>query len=346
MTTPAPLGSTDLAPLALRPLLPSDGDAALQCHNAVFAAPATGKPRRSLAHWRWKYLHNPTGRLQQMLAVHPVEGVVGVYAAMPMEVAFGGRRSFAAQAVDHCVHPAWLRHGGEAGLFAQLGIAFFERWLGSASDQAQFVYGLPVAGWRSGARHLGWQIARDWDFTFLELTAGMPARAVPGELAVRRVQHFDASCDALFAKLEPGFGVATVRDSRYLNWRYADHPDRRYVLYECRERASGVLRGVCVSVVGDVLRPNTTFLVDWLQPADDDAAMTAMLAAVEDQARLDGTGLVASVWNPMDPRFLAVQQLGYRVRGTQWFLAIASAVYDIVFFREHWYFTLGDSDLL
>lgn len=346
MTPPASPWTAELAPLTLRPLLPDEDEAALRCHNEVFAAAPTGQPPRSLAHWRWKFLQNPTGRLQQMLAVHPAAGVVGVYAAWPVPVTIGGRRSFAAQAVDHCVRPAWLRHGGDAGLFAHLGHAFLDRWLGTGDDQALFVYGLPVAGWRSGARHLGWQIVRDWDMTFRELSAGTPPRAVPGELEVRRVPRFDAACDGLFARLEPGFGVATVRDSRWLNWRYADHPERRYVLHECRERANGALRGVCVSVVGDVLRPHTTYLVDWLQSADDDAAMTAMLAAVEAQAQQDGTGLVASVWNPMDPRFLAMQDHGYRVRGTPWFLAIASATYDPVFFREKWYFTLGDSDLL
>ncbi len=123
-------------------------------------------------------------------------------------------------------------------------------------------------------------------------------------------------------------------------------PERAYVLFECRERATGALRGLCVYGTGDALRPNTSYLVDWLQHADDADAMTAMLAAAEAQAQVDGTGMLCSTWNHVDDRFLRMQDHGYRVRGTPWFLVATSPVYDIVFFREQWYFTLGDSDLV
>src|SRR5678809_1568796 len=99
--------------VTIRPWQPGDDDAALACHNAVFGNGPRGAHARSLVHWRWKFVANPTGRVMQMLAVHPAEGVVGVYAGLPVQVSFGGRRALAAQAVDHCVRPEWLRHGGE-----------------------------------------------------------------------------------------------------------------------------------------------------------------------------------------------------------------------------------------
>jgi len=338
--------ANDLDPVTIRPFAPGDEQAVLACHNAVFADAARGAAPRSLAHWRWKFVANPTARVQQMLAVHPQQGVVGVYGSLPVAITCGGRRAFATQAVDHCVRPAWLRHGGEHGLFSRLGQAFLDRWLGTGPEQSLLVYGLPGSGWRSGARNLGWQIARDWDLTFRDLTPDDRPRAMPAALEVHAVARFGVDTDELFARLEPDFGVATVRDQRYLNWRYADHPERRYVLFECRERPSGRLRGVCVYGVGDLLRPHTSYVVDWLQATNDHDTMTALLAAAEGRAQQDGTGLLCSVWNHMDPRFLAIQEHGYRVRGTSWFLAIASALYDLVFFRDRWYFTLGDSDLV
>lgn len=346
-------------PLTIRVADASDEAALLHCHNLAFAGRAGP---RTAAHWRWKFLANPTGRLWQMLAEHPRAGVVGVYAGLPLAVTCAGRRRVAVQAVDQGVRAEWLRHGGEPGLFARLGQAFLAEWLAdaepgrdepggrgepaAADERALFVYGLPGAGWRTGARHLGWQIARDWDATFRELPDGAPPRPVPGDLVVRAVPRFDADVDALYGALERGFGVATVRDARYLNWRYADHPDRRHVLLECRERAHGRLRGVCVYGVGDVMRPHTSYLLDWLHPADDGDTMTALVGAAEELARRDGTGMLCSVWNHLDPRFLALQERGYRVRGTPWFLAIVTNAYDTTFFREHWYFTLGDSDLV
>lgn len=343
---PAPAMAPDLEPVEIRSWVPADEDELLACHNAVFADPARGVPVRTRAHWRWQYLDNPAGRMQSMLAVHPRAGVLGVYGAMPVRISVNGRRSIAAHAVDHCVRPDWLKHGGEHGLFTQLGRAYLERWLGTAAEQAMFVYGLPVTGWRSGSTHLGWQIVRDWDLTFHEFALDAAERPAPRDLVVRAVARCDADADELFTRLEPSLGLATVRDQRYLDWRYADHPDRGYTLFECRERATGRLRGLCVYGLSNVVRRQTSCLLDWLAPADDVDTTVAMLAAVERQARADGTGLVASVWNHMDPRFLLLQQHGYRVRGTQWFLAVASPIYDAVFFREQWYFTLGDSDLV
>jgi hypothetical protein len=343
MTTPPP---TDLQPLAIRPLLPADGPAAVRCHNLTFAEVMPGHAERSLAHWRWKFEATPAQRLMQMLAVHPHDGVVGVYGSVPLRTTFGGRRCLAAQGVDHCVRPAFLRHGGQHGLYAALGRSFFDRWLGAHDGQAQFVYGLPGASWGTAQKHLGWQIVRDFDITFRNLPADEPPRSVPADLVVRHVERFGPDTDALFARLEPGFGVATVRDSAYLNWRYATHPDRRYVLGECRERASDRLRGIFVYGTGDLLGRFTGYLVDWLQAVDDGDTMTAMLAAAEAEARRDGTGMVCSVWNHTDRRFVAMQEYGYRVQGTPWFLAVVSAIYDPIFFRENWYFTMGDCDFV
>ncbi|MFY9345778.1 MAG: hypothetical protein WAT39_25025 [Planctomycetota bacterium] len=346
MTDHAMPSTNDLAPVELRPANVADAEQALACHNAVFADAARGVPPRNLAHWRWKFAANPTGVVRQMLAVHPAAGVLGIYGTIPVHATFAGRRCLAGQAVDFCVRPEWLKHGGPPGLFPRLGRACLDRWLGSNDGQLHFLWGLPIVAWRSGAVHLGWQIARDWDITFRELPPGGTPRATPAELEVRAVERFDQQAEALFARVEPTLGVATVRDHRYLNWRYADHPDRAYVLFECHERRSGALRGLCVYGRGDVVRPNTSHLVDWLAPADDGDTTTALLAAAEQQTRTDGTGLLCAVWNPLDPRFLAMQELGYRVRGTPYFLVLAAALHDVTFFREQWYFTLGDSDLV
>jgi hypothetical protein len=52
------------------------------------------------------------------------------------------------------------------------------------------------------------------------------------------------------------------------------------------------------------------------------------------------------VWNHVDPRFLQFQQLGFLVRGSPYFIVLASFKYDTHFYRDHWYFTMGDSDLI
>jgi len=323
----------------IRPYRPGDDDAVLQCQNRGLGA------HHDLDHWRWKFVRNPADRTLLMLAEHERDGVVGVYGATATVAQCDGQRVVVGQCVDHCVRSEHLQ-AGEHGLFVALGRAFLERWLGDGDDQALFVYGLPTAGWRSGARHLGWQVVRDWDIVFRDLPAGAPPRATPSELEVHPVARPAADVDALFAAIAPSLGVAIVRDQRWFDWRYATRPDRRYTLLECRERHSGRLRGVAVQAVADVVRAHTGFLLDWLVPADDHDATVALLAAAEQATRAAGSDLLCGVFNPMDPRFLSLQDLGYRVRGTPWFLTLRTARFDATYFRERWYFTLGDSDLV
>jgi hypothetical protein len=118
------------------------------------------------------------------------------------------------------------------------------------------------------------------------------------------------------------------------------------VLFECRERRTGRLRGIAIYGRGDLVRPNTSFVLDVLHDDFDQDARTALVAALEGRTRADGTGLLVAVWNPHSPDFLAWQELGYRVRATPWFLVALSPMHDPVFLRQHWRFSLGDCDLL
>jgi hypothetical protein len=332
--------------LVVRPFAPGDEDGVLRLHNRLLGDATRGLAAITAEHWRWKYLANPCGPVHLMLAEHPRQGIVGTYPAVPMRISCGGQRALSLQAVDQAVAPEWLARGGPNGLFVRLGEEFLRRWLGRNAGQAEFVFGLPIVSWRSGATHLGWQIVRDFDACWREVPPGSGARATAADLEVRTVPRFDDTVDELFAPREQGPDLATVRDHTWLNWRYAATPTRSFVLFECRERRTGRLRGIAIYGRGDLVRPNTSFVLDVLHDDFDQDARTALVAALEGRTRADGTGLLVAVWNPHSPDFLAWQELGYRVRATPWFLVALSPMHDPVFLRQHWRFSLGDCDLL
>lgn len=332
--------------ITIRPYVEGDEAEIVACYNRIFPDPVAGIGERSRAHWLWKFRDNPARRMLHMLGVHASEGVIGIYAGIPVRIWSEEKEQLAAQGVDLCVEKQWRRYGGGPGLFAELGRHYIDRWHGCGSDDVLFTYGLPVPAWRSGKRYLDWMNIRDWDITFRELPAGATLRSTPAALETKRIERFSADVDALFARIRPSIGLAIVRDSAYLNWRYADCPDREYALYECRERDSGRLRGVCVYGISDVVRARTGFLVDWLHQEGDTDVMVSMLGAVEERALRDRVGVLGSVWNHVDPRFLSMQNLGYRVRGTRYFLVLATPKYETQFFRDNWYFTMGDTDLV
>ncbi|MEO6596719.1 MAG: hypothetical protein ABIP94_18385 [Planctomycetota bacterium] len=329
-------------PITIRPYQPGDEVGLLAGHNQTFT------PHRSLAHWLWKFRDNPTGQVHTMVAAHETAGIVGAYVTLPVWFSIEGKRRIAGQCVDLFVLPDYRRHGPRPGLFVNLAHAHYDLWGGKGETQNSFHYGWPIATWRIGQKYLRYEIVRDWDFLFRELpTGGFPARAISSELEVQHVLRFHQDTDALWAYFEKGTQLAIVRDAQYLNWRYADAHDVRYELYECRERRTGKLRGLAVVAQREFVLPNTCFLVDWLVPAFDHDATTALVAMAEQRATTFRATALATLFQHRDPRFLAFQRLGFLVYGTIYFqVVIPFDQPDTHFYREQWYHTLGDSDLI
>jgi hypothetical protein len=327
--------------ITIRPFRPGDEAGLLAGHNRIF-------PPRSLAHWQWKFRDNPTGQLHVMLAEHETAGIVGAYVTLPVHFAIEGSRRIAGQCVDLWVLPEHRRAGPRPGLFVSLALAHYERWGGKGETQNSFHHGWPIATWRIGQKYLRYEIVRDWDFLFREVPPhGLPPRPSSAELAVRKVARFDADTDALWAAFAPSTQLAAIRDARYLNWRYADAHDATYELQECRETRTNRLRGIAVVALRDFVMPNTCFVVDWLVPADDADATAALVATAERRASELRANALVTLFQHRDPRSLQWQRLGFLVYGTVYFqVVIPFDVHETHFYREQWYHTLGDSDLV
>jgi hypothetical protein len=327
--------------ITIRPYRPGDEAGVLAGHNRIF-------PARSMAHWLWKFRDNPTGQVHVMLAEHATDGIVGAYVTLPAPFLIEGKPRIVGQCVDLWVLPEHRRAGPRPGLFVNLALAHYEQWGGKGPTQNSFHHGWPIATWRIGQKYLRYEMVRDWDFLFRELPpGGLPPRATPGDLEVRAVARFGPDLDALWAEFAKSTQLSAVRDARYMNWRYADAHDAHYELHECRERATGRLRGVMVVALRDFVMPNTCFVVDWLAPADDADATVALVAAAERRADALRAGALVTLFQHRDPRFLGFQRLGFFVYGTIYFqVVIPFDAHETAFYKEHWYHTLGDSDLV
>jgi hypothetical protein len=329
-------------PITIRAYRPGDEHGLLAGYNAVFPNP------RSLAHWNWQFRDNPVGAVHIAVAEHEQHGIVGAYTSMPVRVRMEGEDLVAAQGLDMWVLPDFRRHGARPGLFVHIGWKMYELFGGTEPGQARFHYGWPIPNWRIGQKYLRYENIRDWDFLFRAVPpGGIPPRATSAELEVRRVRRVSPDADALWDRLKDESKLAIVRDARYLNWRYADAVHTSYEIVECRERASGALRGVAVWTKSDFLFPGAGQLVDWLCPVDDDAAMTSLVAECERITNERGCPVLATLFPQMNPRFLKFQAMGFMVYGTTYFLVVIP--FDnrgTLFYREQWFHTSGDSDLV
>lgn len=326
--------------ITIRPYRSGDEAGLLAGHARIFGP-------RTLAHWQWKFRDNPAGRMHIVVAEHATAGIVGAYVTLPVRCTLEGAPCLAGQPVDLFVLPEYRRAGPRPGLFVALALDHFERYGGQGEHQNVMHYGWPVGTWRIGQKYLGYELLREWSVLFRERpAAGFPPRAVAGALEVRAVARFDADVDRLWAGFGQKVVFGAVRDARYLNWRYADAHDASYELYECRQR-DGALRGIAVVTHRDFVLPNAHFLVDWMAAPDDVEVTVALLSAAERSADRAGAAVLATQFPPRDVRFLTFQRLGFLVHGTDYVQGVRPFdAHDAGFYRQHWYQTLGDSDLV
>lgn len=356
--------------IQIRAYRPGDEEAILECWNSIFPAQGEGIPRRDLDWWRWFYLENPFPGEPRIMLAWDGERVVGQYAGCPLRAALeGAGEATVVQGVDLMVRPEyrrvnlpadgdqvtaftdlvrwkWRARPQRPGLFVYLGRRYYERFCGP--DRDLMTYGYAVPAWRMGQKYLGYEPIETVAVLFREVGgpgfAPRPRRTAGVEAA--EVERFGADADRLWADLAPALRFAVVRDARYLDWRFAARPRRPYRLFLARAAADGRPRGLAVFRRGDFIVQGAGLVAEWLAAPGDGETTAALLGCLEQAALEAGCPYLAALFPALDPRFLEFQQAGFLVRGTSYVLGAVVFARNPAWFRERWYFTLGDSDLV
>lgn len=238
--------------LIIREFQPGDEVALNSLFNRVF------KLDRPLDEWRWKFAGNRAAAAMQQLVINVAEidgSVVGHFASLIFRFKFFGDEVVLGQSVDTAVDPPY-RGGGRTivrltqaheRLLAERGLLF---GYGTPNPQHYAVGKLFLRyqdlcvlltlrrrlNWRHTLRRLA-----PWLPEALVRAAGLGAVALGriglhwpwrSGLVIRRVGRFDAAADALWQRARERYGILAVRDSRFLNWRYADRPGSPYVILQ------------------------------------------------------------------------------------------------------------------
>jgi GNAT acetyltransferase-like protein len=323
----------------IRALEEADDESARAAWNTVFAR-GQGAPERTAEQWSWSYARNPAGR--RAFGAFVDGRVVALYAALPVATLVEGVERTFAQIVDSLVlqeHRAGLKR---PGLFVEVGRRFFERH-GSAAGDCVF-FGWPVeAAWRAGERFLAYGTLRQ------EIVLGREPGPGPREIpaGVERLAHFDHQARWLYDRCCGPWGASTIRDARWLTWRYLERPGVEYRLFGVRDR-EGVLRALAVQRTCAFLGPRTSVLVDWLAPEDEPEVAEVLLAAVLAGSRADEAPAVCTLVPPWSRWFGWFQERGFAAHASDYVISARSFSprHDLDWLRERWWYQLGDSDLV
>ncbi|WP_415897297.1 hypothetical protein ACMXYX_00640 [Neptuniibacter sp. QD72_48] len=99
---------------------------------------------------------------------------------------------------------------------------------------------------------------------------------VHDDIYVSEVARFNDSVDFFWREVSKGYDALTVRDQRYLNWRFADCPLHEYKLVEAKK--NGQLIGYMVYRFAEKEGVTTGYIVDFLVTNHDDEALSALLS--------------------------------------------------------------------
>jgi hypothetical protein len=333
--------SEEMADYEIRELREGDETSLLETFNLVWGSMDPSFVPRTLAEWQWEFRKNPAGT-RSFVGLN--EGrVVSQYAALPVRMVIAGQERSFAQIVDSMVHPAHRAGLKRPGLFVQTALPFFDAYGGVERDWVHF--GWPVEeNWRIGKTFLGYQMVRAQNVLAREPGAG------PSELPAG-VEILDAPFDQqarwLYERCCGPWGASALRDAAYMNWRFREHPRRRYEALGVRD-AAGILRGWAIWRRMDWVLKDMAVLVDWLVPTDEPQVAELLHRALLARARAERCAVGAAIFPEWTPQFADFQERGWLVHPSEYFLVARNfhPRHDMLWLRDHWWYQLGDTDLV
>ena len=332
---------------AVRPYESGDEEGILRLFNEVFGEGDENFQPRSLGQWQWLFQDNPCGN-QIMVAARDDGRIIAHYACLPVAVNVQGQREIAGQGVDSMVHADYRRGLKREGPFLAVARAYFDTW-GNARHCC-FGFGYPNRrAFRVGVRVLRYGPVHQPITTLYRNFFAAPdddevGRGLEKSAEVEEVASFSPDVDELWRRLAPQFPFAIIRDRAYLSWRYTASPELTYRCFEIRR--DGQLCAWFVTRAGWQGVPILA-LADFLaDPRDENAVGLTLRHAVRagreaEQARVEA-------WlPPRSPFFSAARRHGFESEPSQYVLC--AMLYrdqpELDWVRDHWYFTIGDSDV-
>ncbi len=333
--------------IEIRPYRPGDEAAILQSFNIVFREVCgSGYVDRQPSFWEWEFARNPEGH--RIAVAMSSDGVVAAhYAGVPVRVdtAFGARTFV--QGVDSFTHPDFRKGLKKPGLFVETAMPWFDECR-ARGDAVIYGYPVPIAE-RIGKRYLGYDPLHVVDYLCLDVDVPGVWRGADAKVTVTRESRVPEAIDELYERFRAGRGCLLRRDLRYLDWRYAQAPGDDYEFYAARRGEA--LAGFVVLRPVHELAPGACTIVDCVVPADDDAAAAALLATCHARARERGRRMLMAVFPAISPEFQRLLDAGFTIEpSSRWLerrlmLRSFDAKLTPEWMAEHWWYTLGDSDL-
>jgi hypothetical protein len=318
----------------------SDREQVLEFLPTVFP-PA--RARRLSAQWDWKYAANPFNRDADpyILLLRDGDKIIGMLGALPLRVSIRGDPYLANSGCDAMIHPSYRGHD----LFARM-IEFL-------------LQHHPIGiGWGNSASNHIWKDPTTGNTRIIPLIAlsilhgyGLGRHEVDSssnQIQVRPIERFDSRFDDLWQSVRLDYPVMLIRDQRYLNWRFVERPDEKYMRL-CATRGNELLGYLVVRIAS---RDGTRigYLVDWTVKSQSLPIFFMLARHAFAHIRAEGARWISV--RTTTPYF---RRAFYRMGFVPWYggppvyaitqVAVPDEKLFILNDMRQWFSTMGDSDL-
>jgi hypothetical protein len=329
---------------------------------------------RDLKIWHWKHKENSAGMATVWVAERSDGEIIGNLSINRVRFQLGEKELMSGQAVDIMVKRKFRRLGKrrvvldlcseenhsvlwQQGFHFLFGfpIKFFFRLttklLGYSlvCDVPLMVKPLqftPIIEGRFGGRHLV-GLAKKMDRLFRKILLRRHERENP-RVKIFQTDRFDKGVDEIWQHFASSYKpISVVRDSQYLNWRFADHPNIQYALYVAKRKTK--VAGYIVMRVRQEGERRRGYITDILAHPDEEKWVipqllsTAIVFCLKEEAEnVIGWAL------PHMSLFRKMKRRGFISRDGDIKLVTRDLSGKIspefLFNSKNWYVSIGDSD--
>jgi ribosomal protein S18 acetylase RimI-like enzyme len=325
----------------------------------------------SYGHLEWLFLQNPAGHFKACVA-HVGEKLVGFYGVLPMRLYYCSKEIDGSLSMLTMTHPDYRRQGMFQVLASQLYRELEERG-------TILTYGFPNENSLPGfVSKLEWKHIGTLDLYVRPLrttaiiqkfvnarwvssainTLSRPALSIMSagkekDFRIRGVKQLDSRANTLMVARRDKFRVQQIRDSAYLNWRYATCPDWKYHI-TIAENADELLGYLVLRIVQHAGFSGGMIMDLSIQPGRMDVALALVRGALvsSDEGGMDLVACLANVdrdimqalrrhWFVRVPKRFGLKNwyFGARLNGGH---LLPTIVND----PQSWFLTFGDDDVL
>ncbi|MFW6195841.1 MAG: GNAT family N-acetyltransferase [Thermoplasmatota archaeon] len=284
----------------------------------------------SLEFWNWQFKKNPFGNIYSVLGVDN-DNIVGQYTVVPVPMIADGKKFTGSLSLHTIVHPDYqgqrmfttmadelYRNLQQNGIHLTYGfpnensIHAFKKYLKWKEILEIPLMARPINFKKSASKMFGEGMKSKFIGTFSKKYYGLRFSPIeiPSSIDIQRINTFSEEFDILWNRIKNQFEMGIVRNSKYLNWRFAEKPGYNYRIFSLNNNSK--LAGYAVMRNFEYEDLNIMLIMDLVVKNKKKDYVKYLLSRCINEAENRNTDILASIVCDLEKSY---KELGFRKIG-------------------------------